>query len=64
MEKFTLKNGKEVLIRSLRAGDVEAAEFYLNQIAAETIFTNQYVGRPFDKEKCAISYENKNNLFF
>ena len=63
MEKFILKNGQEVLIRPLFPEDVDAVEVYLNQMATETIFTNQYVGRPFDKEKCVASYESKNNLF-
>ena len=50
-ENFTLKNGKTVLIRDIVPDDYLAMQTYLQQLATETIFTNQYVGRkPRSKE--------------
>ena len=50
-ENFTLKNGKTVLIRDIVSDDYEAMQIYLQKLATETIFTNQYVGRkPRSKE--------------
>ena len=63
MEEFTLKNGKKVVIRPMKGTDADAAEKYLEQMATETIFTNQYPGRPFDKERSIRLYEYEHNLF-
>lgn len=46
MEKFVLKNGKEVIIRPLCPDDYEAVNSYLDVFSTETVFTNQYPGRP------------------
>ena len=60
-ENITLKNGKSVLIRDIVPDDYEAMQAYLQKLATETIFTNQYVGRkPKPKEafdrQCANPY--------
>ena len=50
-ENFTLKNGKTVLIRDIVPDDYDAMQIYLQTLATETIFTNQYVGKkPRSKE--------------
>lgn len=50
-EYFSLKNGKTVLIRDITSDDYDAMQIYLQTLATETIFTNQYVGRkPRSKE--------------
>lgn len=60
-ENFTLKNGKTVLIRDIVPDDYLAMQTYLQQLATETIFTNQYVGKKprskdsFDKQ-CGNPY--------
>lgn len=63
MEEFILKDGRKVLIRQLKATDVDAVRAYNEQLATETIFTNQYPGRPFHGEKYAKSWEDEHNLF-
>lgn len=45
-DSFTLKNGKTLLIKSPDANDYDAVQTYLEQLATETVFTNQYVGKP------------------
>ncbi len=60
-DNFTLKNGRSVLIRDIVPDDYAAMQTYLQQLATETIFTNQYVGKKpkpkesFDKQ-CANPY--------
>lgn len=55
-ENFTLKNGKMVLIRNIVPNDYEAVQIYLQTLATQTVFTNQYVGKKvtpkenFDKQ--------------
>ena len=63
MEEFILKDGRKVTIRPLKPEDVDFVVTYLKQLATETVFTNQYVGRAIDKEKYAKDYENENKLF-
>ncbi len=45
-EQFTLADGRVLTIRPLTVSDYTAVQEYLEQLATETIFTNQYVGRP------------------
>ena len=63
MEEFILKDGRKVLIRQLKAADVDAAERYLAKMSTENVFTNQYPGRPFDRERSIRLYEYEYNLF-
>jgi len=63
MEEFALKNGKKLVIRQVKGTDVDEVQKYLQQMSGETIFTNQYVGRPFDREKSIRIYEYEHNLF-
>ena len=63
MEEFILKDGRKVLIRPIKPEDIDKVVVYLTQLAMETVFTNQYVGRQVDKEKYARDYENENKLF-
>ena len=46
MEKFLLKDGREVFIRKMVASDYEQAILYLRKVSTETIFLNQYPGQP------------------
>ena len=63
-EKFTLKNGKIVTIRHLRADDYDAVVTFLRQFSNESIFTNQYPGQPDpDREKSQSLYEREDNCF-
>lgn len=63
-EKFTLKNGKIVTIRRVRATDYEAARDFIRQFSTESIFTNQYPGQPdIDREKSEKLYEREDNCF-
>ena len=63
MEEFILKDGRKVTIRPTKAEDIDAVAVYMNQVAKETVFTNQYVGKTIDKEKYARAYEDENKLF-
>lgn len=63
MEEFVLKNGEKLIIRPMTGADVDKARNYLQQMAGETVFTNQYVGRPYDREKSIRLYEYEHNLF-
>ena len=63
MEEFILKDGRKVLIRQLKATDVDNVCAYNKQLATETVFTNQYPGRPFKREKYVASWESDDNLF-
>ena len=63
MEEITLNDGRKVTIRSVNAKDVDAIVVYMNQIATETIFTNQYIGKSINKEKYAQAYKDENKLF-
>lgn len=62
-EKIKTKDGKELILRELVAADFDPVADYLAQLATETIFTNQYVGRKMDKEKSLRLYADENNLF-
>lgn len=42
---FELKDGRRVLIRLAEKSDYKAVQVYVEQLAQETIFTNQYVGQ-------------------
>ncbi len=46
MEIYKLKNGKEVEVRFPTPADYEAFEEYMDKLGHETIFTNQYPGKP------------------
>lgn len=46
MEEFYLKDGRKVYVRPLEAGDFEGFCCFFEQLAEETIYTNQYPGRP------------------
>ena len=46
METFTFKDGREIALRFAKPSDYEAVQAYLEQLATETIFTNQYPGKP------------------
>ena len=63
-EKFTLKNGKTVTIRRVRATDYEAARDFIRQFSTESIFTHQYPGQPdIDRKKSEELYERDDNCF-
>ena len=65
MEKFLLKDGREVFIRKMMASDYEQAIVYLRKVATESIFLNQYPGQPdMPKEKAVSCYENQYNFFY
>ena len=51
MEEFILKDGRKVTIRQMKGEDVDKGIEYLEQLATETIFTNQYPGRKRDRER-------------
>lgn len=62
--KFKLKDGREVVLRQITADDYEAVQAYTRQLSAETIFTQQYPGRPEKpKEKVVEAYQNPHSLF-
>lgn len=46
METFRTKTSEEVIIRSVTADDYENFCEFFEKLATETIFTNQYIGRP------------------
>ncbi len=46
VEKFQLKDGRELIIRPIQISDYEANQEYVEQVATETQFTRQYVGKP------------------
>lgn len=46
MEKIYLKNGQEVIIRPIQKEDYENYCVFYEKLARETVFTNQYEGRP------------------
>ncbi len=46
MEQFILKDGRELTIRLVQPSDYEAVQIYIEQMATENTFTNQYPGRP------------------
>ena len=65
-ENFTLKDGRTVLIRQIRAGDYETVMTYLTKFSQtpSAIWTYSYPGRPWsDKEKSVKAYEDPNQLF-
>ena len=63
-ENFTLKNGKTVTIRRVRATDYEAARDFIRQFSTESIFTHQYPGQPdIDRKKSEELYERDDNCF-
>ena len=63
MEKFKLKNGFEVLVRNLNCDDYEAFCDFYEQLATETIFTNQYVGRPRRSRESFEARLNDENIY-
>lgn len=63
-EIFTLKNGKNVTLRHLKAADYEQVNIFLKKIATETIFTNQYPERKnITQEDCEKLYNRNDNCF-
>jgi len=46
MEKAYLKNGQEVIVRPAEKEDYEKYCTFFESLALETVFTNQYEGRP------------------
>lgn len=65
MEKFLLKDGREVFIRKMVASDYEQAILYLRKVSTETIFLNQYPGQPDrPKEKIITAYESEDSVFY
>ncbi|MBR6411535.1 MAG: GNAT family N-acetyltransferase [Alphaproteobacteria bacterium] len=44
--KFTLKDGRQLILRPTEKKDYEAVQDYFEQLGRETIFTYQYPGRP------------------
>ncbi len=64
MDDFLFKDGRCVRIRRLSSDDVPAAQKFLDLIAEQTIFTNQYPGQPVkESEKMKAQYENENVLY-
>lgn len=58
MQKMVLKNGKEIEFKIARRENFDGYQIFLEKIAAETIFTNQYVGQPSKSyEKNISSWE-------
>lgn len=45
-EIFQLKDGRQLVLRTIQETDYKAVQVYLKQLAKETIFTNQYPNRP------------------
>lgn len=65
MEEILLKNGEKVSVRLLDAGDYEAFCDFFDKLAKETVFTNQYVGRPRQIKEAFLQQlngENSNRL--
>ena len=65
-ENFTMKDGRTVLIRRIRASDYEMAMSYLEKFSKtpSAMWTYQYPGRPkADKEKSVKAYEDPKQLF-
>lgn len=46
MENYVIKNGESVIVRPLQTEDYEEFCSFFEKLATETVFTNQYVGRP------------------
>ncbi len=46
IDKFVLKNGKELIVRSVEVSDYLAVQEYIEQLVTETQFTLQYEGKP------------------
>ena len=64
MEKFRLKNGKEVEIRTLVIEDYEAVQTFMALLTTQTIFTNQYPGQPKgEREQSEKKYADPNACF-
>jgi RimJ/RimL family protein N-acetyltransferase len=63
MEKFRLKNGQEVTIRFAEAKDYEAYCVFYEKIAEETVFTNQYVGRPRRSKEAFEAQLHAENIY-
>ena len=59
METFQTKNSEEVIIRPIAADDYENLCEFFEKLATETIFTNQYVGRP---RRSKEAFERQLNL--
>ncbi len=59
INQYKLKNGKILNIRAITEQDYEAVQDYVEKLATQTIFTNQYVGQP-RKEKDAFIKGIKN----
>lgn len=53
-EIFQLKDGRQLVLRRIQETDYKAVQDYLKQLAGETIFTNQYPGRPEKRGKSLI----------
>ncbi|MDR2901893.1 MAG: GNAT family N-acetyltransferase [Lactobacillales bacterium] len=64
MPQFTLKNKKKLTVRPLKAADYDPVQEYLKLLGTETIFTNQYPGRPKrEREATVRQYEDTNNFY-
>ena len=64
MDKFCLKNGENVTIRQITLDDYDAYCVFFEKLAKETIFTNQYVGRPRrTKEVFEAQVRDTENLY-
>lgn len=64
MEEFTLKNGSILNVRRVEASDYDSIVPFLEKIANQCIWTNQYPNQPKkDREKSQEMYEDENNYF-
>lgn len=63
MEKFCLKNQQEVYVRLVQEEDYEAYCVFYEKLAEETIFTNQYVGRPRRSREAFLAQVNAENIY-
>jgi len=63
MDKFRLKNGQEVIIRFAQKEDYEEYCAFFEKLAEETIFTNQYIGRPRRSRESFEAQINSDNIF-
>ncbi len=62
--EFVLKNGQVLTLRPLQSEDAERAQDFLDIIASETTFTNQYPGQPRQStEEICAKYHDENSFF-
>jgi len=63
MEKVYLKNGQDVTVRLAQKDDYEAYCEFFETLASETVFTNQYEGRPRRSRESFEAQVDADNIY-